>query len=604
MDAWGSGAMMKLTIQQVRNRASDNSFQRGQSYYHNGAIYDTALRGDEIEGFCQGSNARPYHVKANLSEGGIVSASCTCQYDYGGDCKHIVALLLAYIAEPESFVERPNIETSLGDRSKDELIALIGQMVKRDPDLQTLVERPVAQKDRPTPIVNTESFRRELRRAMKATGEWGDYPGVDAIHSVREAAESFAKIGDWRSASLIDRVILEEVTADTDVFQWQDEDGDMSSALDEAIADLGRCLDHLADDAATRAEIFKVILDVVIWNMDEAGRDIGLDAFDDILRHAKREDIPAIRAQIEPARDRKRRSSYSAWSVEVYESFLSDLDILDNVDPEVTLERLREQGIYNVLFEKLLALGRAEEAIAVVREHLTGIAERLAVLPRLVEAGFDDTAIQLARDLLNFNKRDDYAGHFHNNAVVEWLLARYAARGEHEESLLLQIERMKASPYIEFYRGLKATAQALNHWENIHPDLIRQLEAERQFEVLTRIYLEEEQWDAAWDTLEKMTSVPRESRWLRTAALDLEVAEASRHARPERAIPVFRKYIQQEIDQRSRPHYERAATYLKIVRDLYHKIGQVAEGDVLINEIKTNYRKLPALQDELRRVRL
>ncbi len=41
--------MIKLTVQQVHNRANDNSFKRGQNYQKNGAIFDTVRRGDDIE---------------------------------------------------------------------------------------------------------------------------------------------------------------------------------------------------------------------------------------------------------------------------------------------------------------------------------------------------------------------------------------------------------------------------------------------------------------------------------------------------------------------------------------------------------------------------
>jgi len=596
--------MIKLTIQQVRSRATDNSFQRGQSYYHSGAIFDTARRGDEIEGFCQGSNVRPYHVKVALSDRGIVSASCTCEYDYGGDCKHVVALLLTYVAEPESFVERPDLEDSLADRSKEELIALVRQMVKRDPDLQTLVERPIPNKQQARPLVNTESFRRELRRAMQQVGEWGDTTGVDAVYSVKESADSFAQADDWRSASLIYQVILEEATADQNAYYWHDEEGDLSVALDEVITSLAGCLDHVGEDAAMRAAIFKSVLDVVIWNMDEAERDLGLDALDSILRYVRPKDIPAIRARIETALERQRRSRYGGWGVGVYESFLSDLDALDNVDPEITLQRLREKGVYNVLFEKLLALGRAQEAIAVVREHLKGIGERLVVLPRLVEAGYDDDAIQLARELLYFKQSDDYVSQFHNNQVVEWLLRRYDARGDRQASLALQLERMKAHPQIEFYRQLKGTAQALNQWETLHPTILQQLNTGGQFEVITRVYLDDENWDAAWETLEKVKPSTSSIPGLYREHLDLEVAEASHHARPDRAIPVYLKYVRRAIDQRNRQDYQRAAVYLATLRDLYRRTDAEAKWQELINGIKTEFKKLPALQDELRRARL
>jgi hypothetical protein len=368
---------------------------------------------------------------------------------------------------------------------------------------------------------------------------------------------------------------------------------------------LAKCLDHLADNDTIRREIFKTLLDIEMWNLNEIGHDIGLETFDDILRHVKREDIAALRAHIEPSLERKRRDPYGSWAIRTYESFLSDLDMLDDVDPETILARLRENGSYRVLFEKLLALERYDEAIAVVREHLTNLTERLMSLPRLVDAGYDDDAIQLAREVLNFKQSSNYADQFHQNAVVEWLLLRYKARGDQLASLELQLQRIKSTPRIEYYRELKNTAQSLQQWETLYPQIIKQFQKDQQFSLLTRVYMEEENWNAAWETLAKTgNNRPSIGLWQDNSHLDLEVAHASGHATPERAIPVYHKYVQKAIDQRSRQHYQEAAGYLAALRQLYQKIGKEDEWKELITGIKTEFKKLPALQDELRRARL
>ena len=62
---------------------------------------------------------------------------------YPGDCKHIVALLLTYCHEPELFDEVTPVQDKLAEHSKEELIALIRQMVDRYPDLAVLVDRPI-----------------------------------------------------------------------------------------------------------------------------------------------------------------------------------------------------------------------------------------------------------------------------------------------------------------------------------------------------------------------------------------------------------------------------------------------------------------------------
>jgi len=118
--------MSPMTLDQIRARATEQSFARGESYYHSGAIFDTVRRGSELEGRCEGSDYAPYHIRVVLDgAGNIDTASCTCPYDWGGDCKHIVALLLTFLHEPESFEARAPVQDTLAARSKEDLIALI-----------------------------------------------------------------------------------------------------------------------------------------------------------------------------------------------------------------------------------------------------------------------------------------------------------------------------------------------------------------------------------------------------------------------------------------------------------------------------------------------
>jgi uncharacterized Zn finger protein len=130
-----------LTLDQVRAYANEKSFARGEKYYWDDTIFETVKRGSVLEAFCEaGSQPEPYYVTATLAENGIAEASCTCPYDYGGACKHIVALLLTYVHRAQVFEERPSIEAALNGRSKDELIVLIQKMLTYYPDLNAVVD--------------------------------------------------------------------------------------------------------------------------------------------------------------------------------------------------------------------------------------------------------------------------------------------------------------------------------------------------------------------------------------------------------------------------------------------------------------------------------
>jgi uncharacterized Zn finger protein len=98
----------KLTEASIRAGATEKSFARGQELLRRGAVSQTAICGDTLSGECEGNESPFYKARVELDEGGVRSASCTCPYDFGGYCKHLVALLLAYTREPERFAVRQN----------------------------------------------------------------------------------------------------------------------------------------------------------------------------------------------------------------------------------------------------------------------------------------------------------------------------------------------------------------------------------------------------------------------------------------------------------------------------------------------------------------
>src|SRR5687768_75934 len=107
----------KVTHDQIRQRTVPKTFSRGEDYYHSGLISNPVKRGDTIEAQCEaGSQPYPYQVSVTFGKNGIESAICTCEYDWGGDCKHIVALLLTYINETDLFEEQTPVEDVLAER--------------------------------------------------------------------------------------------------------------------------------------------------------------------------------------------------------------------------------------------------------------------------------------------------------------------------------------------------------------------------------------------------------------------------------------------------------------------------------------------------------
>src|SRR5215217_7870650 len=130
----------ELSEATIRSHSSAESYSRGQSYYEHGAVSNLALRGNLLQADVEGSQYTPYRVRVTFEQGEITSATCTCPYDWGGWCKHIVAVLVAAHEQPEKVEERKPIAEVLGDLSREQLQALLLKLIQFEPELIDMIE--------------------------------------------------------------------------------------------------------------------------------------------------------------------------------------------------------------------------------------------------------------------------------------------------------------------------------------------------------------------------------------------------------------------------------------------------------------------------------
>jgi len=134
-------AKIPLSLESIRQEATTQSFQRGESYYHDNAVLSLFLRGQNLEARVSGSEYDGYRVTVELEDNHITSAYCTCPYDYGGWCKHIVATLLTYLHEPNSIEKRLTLEQLLDGLDAEQSRQLVQFLAEDNPELIDQVER-------------------------------------------------------------------------------------------------------------------------------------------------------------------------------------------------------------------------------------------------------------------------------------------------------------------------------------------------------------------------------------------------------------------------------------------------------------------------------
>ncbi|HLE52200.1 MAG TPA: SWIM zinc finger family protein, partial [Anaerolineales bacterium] len=220
----------QLTEDIIRALSTPQSFERGQQYYRAGAVFNTSRQEDLLFGECEGSMASAYRLRVELDEGGVRAAFCTCPYEMGGYCKHVVALLLAFLYTPEEFTERSGIVEMLAGLSHEDLLGLIHKMVEHDPNLYDWLEMaiPFARtsskaeesppKEKRQTQVSAKAYQRQTRNILHSLdgyrmseAYWMMGGMVEELAQVVDSAEAFLQAGDAEGAITILMVLLEEV---------------------------------------------------------------------------------------------------------------------------------------------------------------------------------------------------------------------------------------------------------------------------------------------------------------------------------------------------------------------------------------------------------
>lgn len=393
----------------IQERASPQSFERGERYFRNGAIFGTVKRGSSIEAQYQGSDYEPYLVKATITGNQISQTSCTCPYDWGGDCKHVVALLLTWLHEPEQFEERAPIVEGLQAKSKDELIDLILLALEHEPRLESLFQLslPTETASSERPSVDADSFRQRIRHIRQTQDmDWHSLPRVAReISEVNAIGRKFLNGGDTTNAALIFGAVVDEGVLHYPDFY--DDDGIISGALAGGIGGLADCLRQIpAEQAEKRMGIVEQLYRLVEWDTDQGGYGMEDEAWAVLMEETTADERAWVREQVEgklsqmppPKQPDPQMKPWEhdrvEWQREGYASLL--LGILDD-DIELYLNTARQYHLYSRLFRRLVEAGRIKEAIEVARSHFAGT-QITWLASSLEEAGHGDEALRLVED--------------------------------------------------------------------------------------------------------------------------------------------------------------------------------------------------------------
>lgn len=204
---------------EIRSLCTEQSFERGVNYWNQGRIQELNVDLERIRTTVRGNS--DYHVSITVADDAIRTL-CSCPYNYVGDCKHIVAVLLAVDdrdidtdtdtgdESTENLPDSMDAEALVEQATADELRTFLLDAIEDDHKLRN---RFVAFSGKDTGKT-VYDYTREIDRLFKdAAGHGGmiDYDTHVNFSQYYDLAETHRKRGHDDAATDIYRALAETI---------------------------------------------------------------------------------------------------------------------------------------------------------------------------------------------------------------------------------------------------------------------------------------------------------------------------------------------------------------------------------------------------------
>jgi uncharacterized Zn finger protein len=572
----------------IRQQATAESFRRGQNYYRQGCVVSLVQRGSVFQAEVEGSQYEPYRVRVSFDEGGISEAFCNCPYDWGGWCKHIVAVLLACLHEPEAIEIRPELEDLLADLDREKLRSLLVHLARRDPVVADEIEGQIAllrvtsaeaeappaeASRRRRTTVDALPIRRQvsailhsLDRMRPSEAYWHVGSVVGEVRQVLNQAQAFIEAGDGENAL----VYLEAMT-DEYVEGWfylDDSDGYAGGFFDE----LGRAWTEAALVADLSPEERRQWADKLTQWQEKVGG-YGVDEAFDAAQAAFVQgwDYPPLQRVLQGE-----ITGQGAWELEAPwyadDLALARLKVLEQEERyQEYLYLAQAEGQLGQYVVMLARLGRVQEAVDEGLRYLSTPGEILALAKALREQEELAAALHVAEHSLTLDGA--------KGTLATWLCDLASGVGETERALEAARVAFRAAPSLSAY--LRVRELAGGRWLDFKEELLDHLRRNRSFYSGDQvdIFLHEGLLDDAIAAVRSGAGYDQLER----------VMDAVVEYRPNWVIEAARQQAGRIIEAGKAKYYHHAVNWLDRARAGYRAAGREAEWQAYLREIRTRH---------------
>jgi hypothetical protein len=582
---------IKISETLIQSHCGATSASRGRSYYQRGAVVERTRTGNILQAKCYGSMPSPYRLTVTLADQGILASTCSCPVGGGGQCKHMAALLFAWLHEPESFSEIEALADLLDSRSKESLVQLILQMVQKEPDLESLIRMPPPHEPRQS--LDAELVARQVRQILKSSSwEYGsEYETASEIEEVIDQGLPYLEAGNILNAVAVFATCAREVIDGYD--DVYDHDGAVAGTLGACGEYLAECLDATTDPSI-RALILRHLFDIYMWDVNFGGIDVGVEAQLALVEQTTPEEKEVVTGWVRDQLNPSAPDGLSDWRRQTLGHFLLQLSA-DEIDDEQYLAICRQSGRNQDLIRKLLELERIHEAVEVARS-ISGY-DLWQVADDFVRQGYPQEIESLIFGHITSGQRID-------SRVLQWLVGHLRSVGRTQEALDLALERYDWQRNLQSFIAVQEVAEDLGLRRESTQKMCAGLEEAKQYDLLVEVYMHEKEIDQALKYYDRAQSVRSYGLLPGPYSLSLRLAQAAEESHPAQAAQLYIEAAEKLIAQRSRGNYATAATYLARLKPIYERMGAPEKWAETTRRLRAQHKNLPAMKDEFNRAGL
>lgn len=544
----------EITEDIINDLASGTSLTKGYSYFHNGSVVKLWIENGVYKAHVEGSEL--YTVTISEKKGDI-QADCTCPYDWGGACKHIVAAMLAIVHDKAIKKHKKNtedIKTLIENVDAGRLKTFLFEILSGDAAL--MEDFKIFAKGKKETANTSEKYKKEiLSQFNKLNGieyYYDDYhdsyehPISNILDEFSETAEKYASQGNYKETIKIYQGICDACNESLRNERLEDFYDDIHYAAEQAVDSMS---DHI--------------------------RNLSLSIND--------------------------KKPYLDYLLQAYNTFLNK-EVFRAVFPKVintteeadyVLSKQDVDLIPPIVLSLLIVKGEPELVSSFGEKHYKEYPEMAVPLSAFyLKRNQRDKAIATAEKALEQiqGKSKDFRFGFHlpdeQKGLREFLDGCYRSESDYPKILENLIMLIFQEREIAYYKRLKKVIKT----EEENKIIIERLEKllDDDYDLLFKIYSIE-------DDYEKMLKLAKKS--IRFDVFNM-IVKKIRDRYPEECFELYKKKINTFIeDVKKRDAYRQAAYWLKLMKEIPGKQDKFRK---YIEHLREKYRRRPAFIDEIK----